>query len=137
MKKIRYIFKKDDKVYFDDIEFSDIFEGIGEVCSRAEGLSEDYNIDISSADFVESVENVEKLDINNKDIYADSSIIEFRCDIWGNSISPNVGHFEFNSNTLRYVIVSLCGRRIPYDMEYIHGLKIIDTIQENKLGLIK
>lgn len=76
-------------------------------------------------------------DIDNKKIYADCSIVEFRCKIWGNSINTNKGYFQFNNTTLRYVIVSMCGRTISYDIDYISDLKAIDTIQENKLGLIK
>ncbi len=80
-----------------------------------------------------------KTDIYNKKIYADCSVVEF--DIWiGNKTGTRakhkkIGHFYFDKNWLQY--------RIKYDGGNINlcvdieNLKIIDTLQENKLGLIK
>ena len=89
-----------------------------------------------------------KTDINGKKIYADCSIVEFDfryieiCDLepW-----KLVGYFKFNINTLRYEIKILdiknenkiAWRSLDYDEDLMSNIKIIDTVQENKLGLIK
>lgn len=76
-----------------------------------------------------------KTDINGKKIYADCSIVEFDCKIWGTTIEKPKGYFEFNKDTLRYVICAFSNsgiRRIAFDNEYVKNLKIIDTIQERE-----
>lgn len=76
-------------------------------------------------------------DTDNKKIYADSSIVEIdylylKCKI--------KAYFFFSEATLSYHIRTLerfDGRSFKYDFEAMLNIKIIDTIQENKLGLIK
>ena len=85
-----------------------------------------------------------KKDINNKKIYADSSIVEFennylKSGIW--SVCRLKGIFIFDSEKLKYKIELLDNDIykclfLQYD-EKVYDFKIIDTIQENKLGLIK
>lgn len=77
-------------------------------------------------------------DINNKKIYADSSIIEFREDK-----DLGYGYFTYDFIKLRYIIKVISSNEIynnlelPYESSIMKNIKIIDTIQENKLGLIK
>ncbi len=96
-----------------------------------------------------SVHNyIGKTDINDKKIYADSSIIEFEkhvciyADLTGKKeskyqIDKYKGYFTFNEHTLRYNIKILTNSDNNVTWEYKNGqhrnLKIIDTIQENKL----
>lgn len=83
-------------------------------------------------------------DINDKPIYADSSIVELKVIINGyrkQSYTRTLkGSFEFNEEDLRYEI-NIYGESdyvcIWYDPVNMSNLKIIDTIQENKLGLVK
>jgi len=79
-------------------------------------------------------------DINNNKIYADSSIIEFE------HLKKQIkGYFWFDKYELRYKIVidislSFGGITKLTTVEYnqdIKNIKIIDTIQQKKLGLIK
>jgi len=75
-------------------------------------------------------------DINGKSIYADCSIVEFNnSQLW----NKHIGIFFYNKDKLCYQIKIINGNRnneiIPYD-RYCSDFKIIDTIQENKLGLI-
>lgn len=89
-----------------------------------------------------------KTDINGKKIYPDCSIVEFEI-ILRRSVLPIKGYFYFDKTSLKYKIKVLedlgdDGRTyglgtIPYSTyrTEIENLKIIDTIQENKLGLIK
>ena len=86
-----------------------------------------------------------KKDINNKKIYADSSIVEFEIYIVNTDYTEDVeytlnGVFTYNYDELRYEIVILNDDKficLNYDTEVQRNFKIIDTIQENKLGLIK
>lgn len=81
--------------------------------------------------------NIGLKDINGKNIYADSSIFEFKNSQLWNKYN---GIFFYNKERLCYQIRIIDGIRnneiIPYD-RYCYDFKIIDTIQENKLGLIK
>ena len=80
-------------------------------------------------------------DINNKKIYADCSIVEFKhINTYGCS-STRQGYFTFDNDLCCYII-----KCINEDLILIYAcsvfsaitdIKIIDTIQENKLGLIK
>lgn len=97
-------------------------------------------------------------DTNGKSIYADSSIVEFQLKddvifadftgakptIW-NEIKM-IGYFVFNNEDLRYEIDIVDWEKnktksnficLHYNLETMSQFKIIDTIQENKLGLIK
>jgi len=102
--------------------------------------------------------NIGLKDINGKNIYADSSIIEFQLKddvifadftgakptIW-NEIKM-IGYFVFNNEYLRYEIDIIdWGKNktksnfvcLYYNLATMSQFKIIDTIQENKLGLNK
>jgi len=80
--------------------------------------------------------NIGLKDINGKNIYADSSIVEFNNSQLWNKYN---GIFFYNKERLCYQIRIIDGVRnseiIPYDI-YCSDFKIIDTIQENKLGLV-
>ena len=75
-------------------------------------------------------------DINGKTIYADSSIVEFK-----NIGSNYTGYFTFDLVKLCYKIIVLdiksVRKEFIFNSNNIENIKIIDTIQENKLGLIK
>ena len=72
-----------------------------------------------------------KADINNNKIYADCSIVEFNI-----LDSTYVGFFKYNSDRTRYEIEISKRESILYDGG-IKNMRIIDTIQENKLGYMK
>lgn len=81
-------------------------------------------------------------DINNKSIYADSSIVEF--EYLDKKLESHyvVGHFYFNKTELKYWIKILKCETLKYgNIGFVNArlksIKIIDTIQENKLGLVK
>lgn len=78
-----------------------------------------------------------KTDIDNEKIYADCSIVEFEyyfTDGWDEDMQ---GVFKYLPNELRYEIQLVNdGCHVSFQPSYIRNLKIIDTIQENKLGLI-
>jgi hypothetical protein len=80
-------------------------------------------------------------DINGKSIYADSSIVEFdKCSQDGHS--EKLKGFIRESSPMLFQIVILDNHiwNVLYWHEFRHSIKnikIIDTIQENKLGLIK
>lgn len=70
-------------------------------------------------------------DINGKSIYADSSIVEYRIQKW--KVIYNVFQMSYELECVSNK--SLSNMRLTG--AYKNQLKIIDTIQENKLGLIK
>ena len=72
-------------------------------------------------------------DINGKSIYADSSIVEFE-----HKDKKLQGFFRYSKMRLSYVIEDLYNDmgEMVYDGSQ-NNFKTIDTIQENKLGLIK
>ena len=93
-------------------------------------------------------------DINNKPIYADCSIVEFDF-IYFETIGSQSdkvkarGYFTYNNETLGYDLmffhnwINLMPNYLinnyleKEDTKRASNFKIIDTIQENKLGLIK
>lgn len=89
-----------------------------------------------------------KKHIEGNKIYADSSIVEFEIRLRTCTL-PIIGYFQWNNRLLNYQIIVLDdkgddgkvygGKIIPYSTysSEIFDIKIIDTIQENKLGLIK
>jgi hypothetical protein len=84
---------------------------------------------------LDSFQYIGKKDINDKKIYADCSIVEFERENIGYR-----GYFTFDKDMLFYKIKLLPERRggiisFKYNPFEIENLKIIDTIQENKLGL--
>ena len=100
-------------------------------------FSDEYFSDEYTNNFYIPFKNTELKDINGKSIYADSSIVEFNNSQLWNKYN---GIFFYNKERLCYQIRIIDGTRnseiIPYD-RYCSDFKIIDTIQENKLGLIK
>tara|TARA_R110000868_G_scaffold93996_1_gene259803 strand:- start:174 stop:557 length:384 start_codon:yes stop_codon:yes gene_type:complete len=80
-------------------------------------------------------------DVEDNKIYADSSIVEFEY-----IKSKHKGYFTWNNKTLSYDIMVIdwnfkilknYSAPIGYSHLKMKNFKIIDTIQENKLGLIK
>jgi len=78
-------------------------------------------------------------DINDKPIYADSSIFEF--DYFGDILT---GYFTYDKKYLSFLIriltIGECAVMSFADKVWnnsIKNFKIIDTIQENSMGLIK
>ena len=88
-----------------------------------------------------------KKDINGKKIYADSSIVEFDFQGFGETTTETYrGFIEWNKDRFRYDInvfshADRRGDNYIFDLgkclSNISDLKITDTIQQNKLGLIK
>lgn len=84
---------------------------------------------------------IQKDDINNNKIYADCSIVEFRNNKDLGYLG--YGYFIYNTKDLKYMIKVISSNEIynnlelPYMPNVMNNIKIIDTIQENKLGLIK
>ena len=100
-------------------------------------------------DYIELEKNdIGLKDINGKSIYANSSIVEFTND---NNKKQYQGYFKYDLYHQRMFFWFLCCVRDNKSFGYLgEGLdrveylpcamtnfKIIDTIQENKLGLIK
>lgn len=85
-------------------------------------------------------EYIGKKDINDNKIYANCSIVEFD---WRYCTEINFtkhrGFFYFDKKQVCYRVETV--GKFPFDIIYaeseIANLKIIGTIQENKLGLIK
>lgn len=98
---------------------------------------EDY-IDVNFKDRCKAFRDIGLKDINGKSIYADSSIVEFKFGT-GGEYHKMTGYFSYNNQTLRYEIKDVNKREAIYLWSgYIEKeIKIIDSIQENKLGLIK
>ena len=81
-------------------------------------------------------------DTEGNKIYADSSIIEFvHIGRLSNHALKKVGIFKFIKKDLQYRVIDLeCnkdGLEVESPFHKLCAFKIIDTIQENKLGLIK
>lgn len=75
-------------------------------------------------------------DTKGNKIYADCSIVEFQ---WGEDEHIIKGYFTFNLEFLQYEIIMLNiqkGQSCAYSPFKCKDFKIIDTVQENKLGLI-
>mgnify|MGYP000851796969 CR=1 FL=1 len=86
---------------------------------------------------MELLNYIGKNDINNNKIYADCSIVEFE---WKISGLKKVGYFYYSNEYLCYMIKwvsEYTSDVLFYDKKKKKNFKIIDTIQENKLGLIK
>ena len=81
-------------------------------------------------------------DINGKSIYADSSIVEIaHIGKMSNNWVSKKGIFVFINKYLQYIFIEIGintdGIEIESMFHKLTSFKIIDTIQENKLGLIK
>ena len=98
-----------------------------------DGYDNYFSKDIS--DF-EIFNYIGKTDINDKNIYADCSIVEFTNDLLGNG----VGYFSYCLDDLGYFIkVIRCenyfignNQKVPYYGSDMKNLKIIGTLQEDK-----
>lgn len=92
---------------------------------------------------MELLNYIGKNDISNNKIYADCSIVEFELII--NPVCRTVvlnrkGVFKYDKDLCAYIIECIDEDRIlifSTSFKHIKNIKIIDTIQENKLGLIK
>ena len=91
-------------------------------------------------DYIELEKNdIGLKDTNGKSIYANSSIVEW-CHPQGNIYN---GYFKWNQKELCYEVITIDsndnynGIKLKFFYLQMNNLKIIDTIQENKLGLIK
>lgn len=87
----------------------------------------------------ELIKNIDLKDINGKNIYADSSIVEFEFYNSSNKWEKIIGYFKYIPECFCYVVIALCNSysSIPISTLANRNIKIIDTIQENKSGLIK
>ena len=105
-----------------------------EICDSP--LLKDYKV-------IEICQSVGLEDISNNKIYDDSSIVEFELII--NPVCRTVvlnrkGVFKYDKDLCAYIIECIDEDRIlifSTSFKHIKNIKIIDTIQENKLGLIK
>ena len=105
-----------------------------EICDSP--LLKDYKV-------IEICQSVGLEDISNNKIYADCSIVEFELII--NPVCRTVvlnrkGVFKYDKDLCAYIIECIDEDRIlifSTSFKHIKSIKIIDTIQENKLGLIK
>lgn len=76
-------------------------------------------------------------DINGKSIYIDSSICKVNYFSSSDWISDYC-YFSFDTENLRSIVHLINEKEIvDYESSYFDCFEIIDTIQENKLGLIK
>lgn len=99
-----------------------------EICDSP--LLKDYKV-------IEICQSVGLKDINNNKIYADCSIVEFQ---WANrfrNIQTDWGVFKYDLDYLQYLIYEENEDINKSSIKEVFNIKIIDTIQENKLGLIK
>lgn len=75
-------------------------------------------------------------DVNEKEIYADCSIVEFGYKV---GTAKHIGFFFYDNETLSYKLEILSNKFNGEKWNFcssMNDFKIIDTIQENKLGLI-
>ena len=106
-------------------------------CKTSSGVSFGKERIKELLDYIELEKNDTGLkDINGKNVYADSSIVEFK------NIGSNYnGYFTFDIVKLCYKVIVLdiksVRKEFIFNSNNIENIKIIDTIQENKLGLIK
>ena len=89
-------------------------------------------------DYIELEKNdIGLKDINGKSIYIDSSICKVNYFSSSDWISDYC-YFSFDTENLRYIVHLINEKEIvDYESSYFDCFEIIDTIQENKLGLIK
>ena len=89
-------------------------------------------------DYIELEKNdIGLKDINGKSIYNDSSICKVNYFSSSDWISDYC-YFSFDTENLRYTVHLINEKEIvDYESAYFDCFEIIDTIQENKLGLIK
>lgn len=80
--------------------------------------------------------NIGLKDINGKSIYADSSIVEFQWINGFGNVQTDWGVFKYDIDYLQYLIYEENEDINKSSIKDVLNIKIIDTIQENKLGLI-
>jgi hypothetical protein len=104
-------------------------------------LKTDGDVASSNSEYYQVCWGIEKTDITGKEIYADSSIVVFT--FLDNKLREHevIGYFYFNDTDLGYWIEMIDQAGVKYNhtrfyANRVKDLKIIDTIQENKLGLI-
>lgn len=100
-------------------------------------LDHSINLDINTA-HNNTFTSIGKKDINNKEIYVDSSIVEFQM-IIGEDVEKVQAHFYYDDDDMAYGIDILSGDVSSgrYSFHDMIGIEVIDSLQENKLGLIK
>lgn len=131
-----------DKVHNQFLD-SDMIEGIAFKNSKVHYLVDNRTPKLEYSNlFNEEVDffyGIGLKDINKKKIYADCSIVEFEFYNSANKWEKIVGYFKYIPECFCYIIIALsCGySTIPISTLGNKNFKIIDTIQENKLGLIK
>ena len=78
---------------------------------------------------------IEKTDIEGNKIYADSSVVKIA---YGLRSTRRVitGYFTYNKNSFKYDFIFLNGVAFELNLIIASNFKIIDNLQENKLGLI-
>ena len=105
-----------------------------------------YFTDVLEHKQLDVLSAIGKKDINDKEIYADCSIVEFKATFSGGYFTTIKGYFYFDElkkelrvkllgSTFRDSFRGIDTDSMKYDYEYMKDFKIIDTIQENKLGL--
>lgn len=86
---------------------------------------------------IETFDYIGKKDINGNKIYADCSIFKFK---WGQNEHEIIGYFKYNNDYLSCEIIMInaqVDKSMNYDPNTCVDIEIIDTLQQNKLGLIK
>lgn len=115
----------------------DVVISIDYECSDAVLMNNQIEKDYKIPEEVLIFEHTELYDLSGNKIYADCSIVEFE---WGQDKHNIIGYFTFNKEFLQYEIIMLNvqkNKSLAYSPHNCFNFKIIDTIQENKLGLIK
>lgn len=97
---------------------------------------EDY-IDVNFKDRCKAFRDIGLKDINGKSIYADSSIVEFQWINGFGNVQTDWGVFKYDIDYLQYLIYEENEDINKSSIKDVLNIKIIDTIQQNKLGLIK
>ena len=98
-----------------------------EICDSP--LLKDYKV-------IEICQSVGLEDISNNKIYADCSIVEFQ---WVNgfgNIQTDWGVFKYDLDYMQYLIYEENEDINKSSIKEVFNIKIIDTIQKNKLGLM-
>ena len=147
MKNLPAIWSKSINRFLDPIKDDEVaISNTGDiyVISHNSSVISGYDVEVDHDDTYLFFDNTRLKDINSKSIYSESSIFEFEAIVNGFRQQPTThvlkGSFEFNLDDLRYEINiynSPLFKCLWYDSQYMSNFKIVDTIQENKLGLIK
>ena len=106
----------------------------GDLYPMDDMAEENFSIDCNK---ITAHQYIGKTDINDNKIYADCSIVEIGFS-WQESKDRAKGFFQYDKAGLCYVIWDIAKNDyIDFDLTKMQYMEIIDTIQENKLGLIK